>query len=502
MTKRNLALLCIVGGASVAAGAGTAAAVCTTTSRGSDTLFTLLEKAYQNLGLTNKYTGGGSTTGENATFRPNTGSPIFNDPQQTLAPMSRSVKLSLLHKGGHKAKQYTIAADGVAVIVPPVLPLCSFTVAEVRTIFSGADGKGTSTSCGASTRSSLLFGDIPARCQALSGLAGGTVGHALRRDDVSGTTDVFKTKIAITQFCNGASPEVGASQDNDPIKTDAVPELGGQTGFVLGVQPNPTTLEPATSIINRLVKSRQSDKDRLGFVGLSGGSGAFTAAISDPSLMPPKPPIQPTDVSIRQNSYAVARALFLNQLLSATACATLDETQLLPELTLCSDRQRANVRDRGFFNCMGGTTATPSFSGPGTDPGACPNTPSNNICFIALQDSQLDPDCAREGEACSSTRRCCAARTGTDTVCSNPAGGTCAAPVAQGGACRENQQCASGRCSTDCVGNDTQCPTPGTCLAKLGFGQPCSLDLHCEAPLTCVINCPTNASGCEKGLCQ
>ena len=484
---QKMVTLCLLSGVSMAVGSLAAAQVCPTQQsfmRGSDTLQGLI-----NTWIGAEYTGTGTGNGENDITTTNVGANPFSAPKRTVAGMSRSFKRSLLHKGGFTGpggaanlRMHTVAADGVSVIHSASFSpgICNLTIPQVRMIYGGVDGSGGVATCDSAARRAFVGGGIGFNCAPVPDLF-----CAYRRDDASGTTDVFKAKTGIVAFCNGTT-----TQDADPIRS-----CPGGKGLVTAVEADIVApFESATEKINRFV--RTADQPRyIGFVGLSGTTGVLPSAVQSPSSLAF---VQPDKLSIRLGTYPLARALFMNQNTSCTTGVDPQDAQALNGVYNCSSAEITNVIANGFFTC-----AEPSTGN------TCPLDNAGltgGVCFSALQDGNLDPDCLLAGAACTAggtgASRCCASKTGgtndacVASVCTNKA---------TAAVCNENQECASGHCSNNCTGaNCATTPGPGTCVAKLPPGSACTLSLQC-ASNDCIIDCPNQNPGfmgCKKGTCS
>jgi hypothetical protein len=228
---------------------------------GSDTLEVVMQKSItkavnENI-LTNNtlvYSGGGSTTGEDAV--------IAN--KQSIAAMSRNIKSTVAGTGIGKVELNSylniVALDAAVLVtkggviknvnlptfddlvdltkklVPNKWGTCSTSGArcafstdtaasnagcptgqtcvadttsttytnQLQVLLSGVDGSGSVLAC-----------SHPARLKAIADLGqkqGLQLTHWLRRDDNSGTTDTFKDKVGVKNFCNGRARGINSKQ--------------------------------------------------------------------------------------------------------------------------------------------------------------------------------------------------------------------------------------------------------------------------------------------------
>jgi ABC-type phosphate transport system substrate-binding protein len=221
MKKSSLiAALFVVGGAS-AANAQIA---------GSDTLEPIARNIIETVcnevpALT--YSGGGSSTGENAMV----------SGAQDFAPMSRPLACSVSVNAGRASCAIHVADDAIGIFrstVPGGSSCSNVTRDVLRQIYFGAGtaGTGAGSDCGNATRRGLIasWGSVFGQASC-AGESCTTLRHAFRRNDLSGTTDTFRDRIGISTsgcatgtcavpFCNGNDTALGqVSADNDPVRT-------------------------------------------------------------------------------------------------------------------------------------------------------------------------------------------------------------------------------------------------------------------------------------------
>ncbi|HEY6880159.1 MAG TPA: hypothetical protein VI299_19175, partial [Polyangiales bacterium] len=175
------------------------------------------------------YVGGGSGTGESAmTLNPGT---------QDFAPMSR-----LLNTPAADSCRINIADDAIGIWRSPSTTCSNIgdaaapasatgAKALLRTIYFGCttDASSCTPDCGGTARRNLIsnwntiFGCSGSECT--TGLR-----HAFRRDDTSGTTDVFRDRLGISTSLNPAAPTPGG--------VPVVPFCNGNDVGALPANPN------------------------------------------------------------------------------------------------------------------------------------------------------------------------------------------------------------------------------------------------------------------------
>jgi phosphate transport system substrate-binding protein len=239
---------------------------------GSDTLFDAMTAAFAAAPLTTPlvYLGTGSGNGERCLRGQAPPDACLADPPvQAIAPMSRPLNTPLPGE-----VNTPIAIDGIAIVGNAAATDPALALSDVLTEFCGADGLGLAD---------------PASCAAPGRLAGAK----FRRDDASGTTEVFKQRSGCTAFC--ADVQV-------VDESVAGPSIGG----VLPAGCDAT--DSATACIGKLVAA---DATALGYAGRSvltvSGVQAFPVggvAFNDASLR--------ALVNDPDNAYAFARFVFLN----------------------------------------------------------------------------------------------------------------------------------------------------------------------------------------------
>lgn len=239
---------------------------------GSDTLFAAMTAAFAVAPTSSPlvYLGTGSGNGERCIR--GSGPPevcAANPPVQAIAPMSRPLNTPLPGEVNVR-----IAVDGIAIVGNAAAVDPALAVSDVLNAFCGADGLGldTDTSCAAPGR---------------------LAGAKFRRDDASGTTEVFKLLSGCTTFCADVQL-VDESVDG--------PSIGG-------VLPTAcAATDTATSCIGKLVSA---DATAIGYAGRSVLNEAGTQAFPVNAIPFADAALQAL-VSDPLNAYPFARFVFLN----------------------------------------------------------------------------------------------------------------------------------------------------------------------------------------------
>jgi phosphate transport system substrate-binding protein len=239
---------------------------------GSDTLFGAITAAFAAAPLSSPlvYRGTGSGNGERC-IRGQAPPDVCaaNPPVQAIAPMSRA-----LNNPRPGEVNFRIAVDGIAIVGNAAASDPGFAVSGVLTAFCGADGLGldTDTSCGAPGR---------------------LAGAKFRRDDTSGTTEVFRTLSACSSFCADVQ-----------IVNESVtgPSIGGELPSACDAT------DTATSCIGKLVAA---DATAAGYAGRSVLNVPGTQAFSVNAIPFADATLQAL-VSDPASAYPFARFVFLN----------------------------------------------------------------------------------------------------------------------------------------------------------------------------------------------
>lgn len=239
---------------------------------GSDTLFDAMTAAFAAAPLSSPlvYRGTGSGNGERC-LRGQAPPDVCaaTPPVQAIAPMSRALAAPLPGE-----VDVRIAVDGIAIVANAGAADPGLALADVLTAFCGADGQGT---------------DSEASCAAPGRLAG----SKLRRDDASGTTEVFEQLSGCSAFCADVS-----------IVEESVegPSIGG------ALPPGCEATDTATSCIGKLVAA---DAGALGYAGRSVLAVPGTQALPVDGVPFSEPTLQAL-VSDPPSAYPFARFVFLN----------------------------------------------------------------------------------------------------------------------------------------------------------------------------------------------
>jgi len=269
---KNLSVAGLLAGLTVAASSAHAQGV--EQVHGSDTLFDVVTTAINQAGLDSvlHYIGGGSGTGEAG---------LVNG-TQGIAPMSRQLTAAAignLVNQGISPIQNVIGLDGVSLFVSSTNPTPSLTFDTIRAIYL------CQITDWASVPGSTITGTIA----------------VYARNGASGTTDTFKTLIgglpATTVDANGVSQANWNNNGSNPPVT-CVNEVA-------------TTEEIASHTANEPLA--------IGFAGLSAGrlcTDPGTPCNAKPAIArtDTSTPVAPSQDTIRDFSYPLARRLYVNQI--------------------------------------------------------------------------------------------------------------------------------------------------------------------------------------------
>ncbi|WP_437744788.1 substrate-binding domain-containing protein [Sorangium sp. So ce1504] len=262
---------------------------------GSDTLFNATTAAIAASGVTGlTYYGTGSGKGEQCLE--GTGAAPCNTKAQTIAPMSRDLQGSC-DSSGTGQKSNRIALDAVYIWADKNADQTATgaNLANVKGAFCG-DGDGDATSCaGFNTWGEFTSGSTnPSNALVM-----------YRRDDISGTTEVFKALTGCTAFCANVQIVV-----DDPI---AGPRLSTDTPGTSSLVPTPcAATDSATDCIGKLVGA---NVDAIGYAG--GDAKVASGTYENKPLVING--VAPTEANIRKlitdpsNKYPLARFLYLNE---------------------------------------------------------------------------------------------------------------------------------------------------------------------------------------------
>lgn len=229
--------------------------------RGSDTLFGVVTDSINQSNLQDDlvYLGGGSGLGESA---------LVNG-AQNIAPMSRSLNpgpIEALQNQGADPIQSVIGLDGVSLYIRATEPLQDISIATIRDIYL----------CNITDWGAVLGSD-----------KSGPIA-VFRRNDASGTTDVFRTLVGISAF---------GSCVTELATTEAIADV------------------------------TSTDPNAIGYSGLSGlrtdQNKALAVRSSDGGTS-----IPPSTTTIRNFSYPLSRRLFVNWVTGARAPTTAEQALL------------------------------------------------------------------------------------------------------------------------------------------------------------------------------
>lgn len=239
---------------------------------GSDTLFDAMTAAFAAAPLSTPlaYVGTGSGNGERC-IRGQAPPAVCaaEPPVQAIAPMSRP--LNAPRAGEVNVR---IAVDGIAIVANASAADPALALSDVLTAFCGADGQGA---------------DSEASCAA----PGRLLGAKFRRDDTSGTTEVFEQLSGCSAFC----ADVAIVEESV-----AGPSIGGE------LPPGCAATDTATSCIGKLVAG---DASALGYAGRSVLNVPGTQAFSVSGIPFTDATLQAL-VTDPANAYPFARFVFLN----------------------------------------------------------------------------------------------------------------------------------------------------------------------------------------------
>ncbi|WP_437869446.1 substrate-binding domain-containing protein [Sorangium sp. So ce363] len=259
---------------------------------GSDTLYNATTAAIAASGVTGlTYLGTGTGRGEQCLE--GTGSAPCNTKAQTIAPMSRDLNGTC--DSGQKSNR--IALDAVYVWSDKVADQSATGAnsANVKGAFCG-DGDGDATSCAAFD----TWGEFT------SGSTNSSAPLVMyRRDDLSGTTDTFKSLTGCTAFCSNVQIVV----DDET----AGPRLSTDTPGTSSLVPTPcAATDSATDCIGKLVGANASA------IGYAGGDAKVASGTYENKYLWVNSK-EPSVTNIRKlitdpsNAYPYARFLYLNE---------------------------------------------------------------------------------------------------------------------------------------------------------------------------------------------
>lgn len=241
--------------------------------------------------------------------------------QQTLAPMSRDFKAGTCAGGSASSgaccpgeSSNVIALDAVNAFVSSAtysaLPGNSISTANLKKVFCG-DGTGSATTC-------------VSDWSALGRSTAGTI-VKYRRDDLSGTTDTFKSLVGCTTFCADVVVINDESASN----------------------PSPcASTDSATTCIGKLAANNSNA------IGYAGDSARRTgnAALNVNGIAPTAANVRKLIASNTTGVYPLARKLFLNENVNY---AKSSEEQALYDWVYSTNTQDFEniLAQQGFITC-------------------------------------------------------------------------------------------------------------------------------------------------------
>jgi phosphate transport system substrate-binding protein len=286
---------------------------------GSDTLKEVLVAANVQSGAGLTIEGKGSGVGEGCVR--NGSSPYCIGRQQTLAPMSRDFKAGTCAGGTASGgaccpgeSSNVVALDAVNAFVRSTtysaLPSNSISTADLKKVFCG-DGTGSAATC-------------VSNWSALGRPTAGTIAK-YRRDDLSGTTDTFKSLVGCTTFCADVAVVLDESASNPAACS---------------------VTDSATTCIGKLTASNTNA------IGYAGDSAKRTgnAALKVNGIASTPANVRKLLASNPAGVYPLSRKLFLNE--------NVNYTKTAPEQALYDWVYSTNTQDfenllveQGFIAC-------------------------------------------------------------------------------------------------------------------------------------------------------
>ncbi|WP_437837304.1 PstS family phosphate ABC transporter substrate-binding protein [Sorangium sp. So ce1153] len=311
---------------------------------GSDTLFNAITDALTRVSPppgTITYLGTGSGKGEQCLR--GTGAAPCNAKVQTIAPMSRDLAASC--QVGEKSNR--VALDGIAVLTKSTQAASNLTSTDVADAFcgTGLDGSGKRNG---SVCNDDLWSEI------VSGASNPSNAIQLyRRDDLSGTTEVFKEKNNCSAFCPSVKIVVDDLTAGPRLSTDAA----GTSSLVSG-----GTCTASDSVTDCMGKIAAANNDRLVYAGLD-AANASNKKLSIDSVAPTTANIRLL-ISSPGTAYKYARFLYLNE---GNGTRATPETNFINWIISNKANFEDALTDAGFISCKDPTL-------PGYLPLACGST--------------------------------------------------------------------------------------------------------------------------------
>ncbi|WP_437984949.1 hypothetical protein [Sorangium sp. So ce117] len=295
---------------------------------GSDTMFNAITDAINRAGLSASldYLGTGSGRGEQCLE--GSGSAPCNAKAQTIAPMSRDLGGSC--DSGQKSNR--VALDAVYIWSDKAADQSATgaTSANVKGAFCG-DGDGDASSCAAfDTWGEFTSGSTSSSSPLVM----------YRRDDLSGTTDIFKALTGCTAFCSNVQIVV----DDET----AGPRLSTDTPGTSSLVPTPcAATDSATDCIGKLVGANASA------IAYAGGDAKVASGTYENKYLWINSK-EPSVTNIRKlitdptNAYPYARFLYLNEGNGTRAAA---ETSFMNWIIANPASFEDALTDAGFIAC-------------------------------------------------------------------------------------------------------------------------------------------------------
>ncbi|WP_437578851.1 PstS family phosphate ABC transporter substrate-binding protein [Sorangium sp. So ce887] len=317
---------------------------------GSDTLFNAitdaLNRSIPSLPIT--YLGTGTGRGEQCLE--GTGSAPCNTKAQTIAPMSRDLNGTC--DSGQKSNR--VALDAVYIWSDKLADQTATgaTTASVKGAFCG-DGDGDATSCAAFD----TWGEFTSGSTSPSNSL-----VVYRRDDLSGTTDIFKALTGCTVFCSNVQIVV-----DDEI---AGPRLSTDTPGTSSLVPVPcAATDSATDCIGKLVGAN------VNAIGYAGGDAKVASGSYENKYLRVNS-IEPSVTNIRKlitdpsNAYPYSRFLYLNE---GNGTRDAAEQDFLDWIIANKLNFEDALTDAGFISCTGSSLTPLACGSTGT---TCPRNSS------------------------------------------------------------------------------------------------------------------------------
>ncbi|AUX29790.1 uncharacterized protein SOCE836_018830 [Sorangium cellulosum] len=318
---------------------------------GSDTLRNVITQAVLESGANLTYLGTGSGNGENC-LRGSAPSPgvayegvnyCNGTVEQTIAPMSRPLK-----NPQECEAQHAVGKDAIALWTKSTQTADDLAHDDVADAFCGThlngSGKRDGTVCPVDLWSEISPGGSTNPSHPIV---------LVRRDDASGTTEVFKEKNNCSAFCSNVKvvedggPGIGCRYTDDAPGTSSITGAG-MPG------PGPWLALVTDSVTDCIGKIAASNADVLAYAGLDADESGNKALEIDG--------VEPEAETIRDGSYYYSRCLFINE-----GCGDRDpEESVFMDWVFNTDSVRFEevLEDHEFFACT-------DLEDPGHEPFDC-----------------------------------------------------------------------------------------------------------------------------------